>query len=99
MVVWIVHTFLWAIVSICAYSLMMRVTWAEVGGTQFTGYMAMMNLSAIIGYQLAPIFAERYNYQTIFYIAAMLETFVVLAALFIDPEETDQALDTALPSW
>ena len=95
MLVWIVHTFLWAIVSICAYSLMMRVTWAEVGGTQFTGYMAMMNLSAIIGYQLAPIFAERYNYQTIFYIAAVLETFVVLAALFIDPEETDRTLRVA----
>ena len=94
MLVWIVHTFLWAIVSICAYSLMMRVTWAEVGGTQFTGYMAMMNLSAIIGYQLAPICAERYNYQTIFYIAAVLETFVVLAALFIDPEETDRTLNT-----
>ena len=96
MVVWLIHTFLWAIVSICAYSLMMRVTWAEVGGTQFTGYMAMMNLSAIIGYQLAPIFAERYNYQTIFYIAAVLETFVVLAALFIDPEETDRTLNTAV---
>ena len=96
MFVWIVHTFLWAIVSICAYSLMMRVTWAEVGGTQFTGYMAMMNLSAIIGYQLAPIFAERYNYQTIFYIAAVLETLVVLAALFIDPEETDRTLNPGL---
>ena len=95
MLVWIVHTFLWAIVSICAYSLMMRVTWAEVGGTQFTGYMAMMNLSAIIGYQLAPLFAERYNYQTIFYIAAVLETFVVLAALFIDPKETDRTLGAA----
>ena len=96
MLVWIVHTFLWAIVSICAYSLMMRVTWAEVGGTQFTGYMAMMNLSAIIGYQLAPIFAESYDYQTIFYIAAVLETFVVLAALFIDPKETDRTLNMRL---
>ncbi|GIR75741.1 MAG: hypothetical protein CM15mP78_04400 [Candidatus Poseidoniales archaeon] len=95
MLVWSIHTFLWAIVSICAYSLMMRVTWAKVGGTQFTGYMAMMNLSAIIGYQLAPIFAERYNYQTIFYIAAVLETFVVLATLFIDPEETDRTLNVA----
>ena len=95
MVVWIIHTFLWAIVSICAYSLMMRVTWAEVGGTQFTGYMAMMNLSAIIGYQLAPLFAAQYDYQTIFYIAAMLETFVILAALLIDPEETDRTLNSA----
>ena len=96
MLVWLIHTFLWAIVSICAYSLMMRVTWAEVGGTQFTGYMAMMNLSAIMGYQLAPVFAERYNYQTIFYIAAVLETFVVLAVLSIDPEETDRTLKTAV---
>ena len=96
MLVWLIHTFLWSIVSICAYSLMMRVTWAEVGGTQFTGYMAMMNLSAIMGYQLAPVFAERYNYQTIFYIAAVLETFVVLAVLFIDPEETDRTLNAAV---
>ena len=92
MLVWVAHTFLWAIVSICAYSLMMRVTWAEVGGTQFTGYMAMMNLSAIIGYQLAPIFADRFDYQTIFYIAAFLETMVILATLYIDPEETDRTL-------
>lgn len=92
MLVWVAHTFLWAIVSICAYSLMMRVTWAEVGGTQFTGYMAMMNLSAIIGYQLAPIVAARYDYQTIFYIAAFLETMVILATLLIDPEETDRTL-------
>ncbi len=96
MLVWIIHTFLWAIVSICAYSLMMRVTWAEVGGTQFTGYMAMMNLSAIIGYQLAPLFAARYDYQTIFYIAAVLETFVILAALLIDPEETDRTLNATI---
>ena len=98
MLVWIVHTFLWAIVSICAYSLMMRVTWAEVGGTQFTGYMAMMNFSAIIGYQLAPIFAARFDYQTIFYIAAVLETFVILAALYIDPEETDRTLNIPVES-
>ena len=56
----------------------------------------MMNLSAIIGYQLAPIFAGQYDYQTIFYIAAVLETFVILAALFIDPEETDRTLNTGI---
>ena len=49
-----------------------------------------MNLSAIIGYQLAPIFADRFDYQTIFYIAAFLETMVILATLYIDPEETDR---------
>ena len=57
--------------------------------------MEIMKLSAIIGYQLAPIFAGSYDYQTIFYIAAVLETFVVLASLFIDPEETDRLLGAA----
>ena len=27
---------------------MMKVTWPEVGGTQYTAYMAMMNLSAVM---------------------------------------------------
>lgn len=44
MLVWMVHAFLWPIVSICDYPFVMRVIWAKVGGTQFTGYMAVMNL-------------------------------------------------------
>ena len=50
----------------------------------------MMNLSAIIGYQLAPVFAENYNYQANFSNASVLETLVFLAALFIDSEVTDR---------
>jgi hypothetical protein len=46
--------------------------------------MAMMNLSTIIDYQLAPMFAENYNYQAIFSNASVLETLVFLANLFID---------------
>ena len=88
MTVWSLQTFVWAMVSINIYSLMMRITWTEVGGTQFTGYMAMMNLSAIIGYQLTAPLAARFDYSTLFYIAALLETVVILGAMFIDPEET-----------
>ena len=88
MTVWSLQTFVWAMVSINIYSLMMRITWTEVGGTQFTGYMAMMNLSAIIGYQLTAPLAARFDYSTLFYIAALLETIVILGAMFIDPEET-----------
>ena len=88
MTVWSLQTFVWAMVSINIYSLMMRITWAEVGGTQFTGYMAMMNLSAIIGYQLTAPLAARFDYSTLFFIAALLETIVIFGAMFIDPEET-----------
>lgn len=94
MTIWSIRTFGWAVVMINIYSLMMKVTWGEVGGTQFTGYMAMMNLSAIIGYQLAEPFASRFDYPTLFIIAAVLETFVILAVLFIDPSQTRRTLVT-----
>ena len=94
MTIWSIRTFGWAVVMINIYSLMMKVTWGEVGGTQFTGYMAMMNLSAIIGYQLAEPIASRFDYPTLFVIAAVLETLVVLAVLFIDPSQTRRELSS-----
>ena len=92
MAIWSLRTFGWAVVMVNIYSLMMKVTWGEVGGTQFTGYMAMMNLSAIIGYQLAEPFASRFDYPTLFIMAAVFETLVVLAVMFIDPDQTRREL-------
>ena len=90
--IWSLSTFVMALVSINLYSLMMRITWGEVGGTQFTGYMAMMNLSAIIGYQIAGPLSERFDYPTLFLIAGALETLIILAAIYIDPDETNREL-------
>ena len=92
MTIWSLRTFAWSMVAINLYALMMKITWSEVGGTQFTAYMAMMNLSAIIGYQLTEPLASRFDYPTLFMIAAILETFVIIAALFIDPTETKREL-------
>ena len=90
--IWSIRTFVFAMVSINVFSLMMRITWSEVGGTQFTAYMAMMNLSAIIGYQLTEPLAGRFDYPTLFLIAAVLETLLIGAALYIDPDETRREL-------
>ena len=92
MTIWTLHTFVWSLATINLYSLMMMITWGEVGGTQFTGYMAMMNLSAVIGYQLTSPLSNTFDYQTLFYIAALLETLVILAVIYIDPEETRNTL-------
>ena len=93
MTIWCLRTFAWSMVSINIFSLMMRITWGEVGGTQFTGYMAMMNLSAIIGYQLTGPIASKFDYPTLFLIAAALETLVIIATMFIDPNETRRTLE------
>ena len=95
--VWSLKNFGWSVVMINIYSLMMKVTWGEVGGTQFTGYMAMMNLSAIIGYQLTGPLAERFDYPTLFLIGAALQTLVILAVLWIDPDQTRRELESPGP--
>jgi PAT family beta-lactamase induction signal transducer AmpG len=91
--IWSIRSFGWSVVMINIYSLVMKVTWGEVGGTQFTAYMAMMNLSAIIGYQLTGPLANRFDYQTLLLIGAVLETLVIVAVLWIDPNETRRRFD------
>ena len=93
--IWSLRIFGWSVVMINIYSLVMKVTWGEVGGTQFTGYMAMMNVSAIIGYQLTGPLASRFDYQTLLLVGAVLETLVILAVLWIDPDETRRTLDNS----
>jgi PAT family beta-lactamase induction signal transducer AmpG len=91
---WSIHTFIWGMASINIFSLMMKITWPEVGGTQFTAYMAMMNLSAVIGYALTNVFAERFNYSSLILLSAVFESIVILSVMFIDPEETRRVLGT-----
>ena len=91
--IWSLRSFGWSVVMINIYSLVMKVTWGEVGGTQFTAYMAMMNLSAIIGYQLTEPLANRFDYQTLLMIGGVLETLVIFAVLWIDPDETRRTLE------
>ena len=71
---------------------MMKITWPEVGGTQFTAYMAMMNLSAVIGYALTEVFAEQFNYASLILLSAVFESIVILSVMFIDPDETRRVL-------
>ncbi len=72
----------------------MKITWPEVGGTQFTAYMAMMNLSAVIGYALTEVFAEQFNYASLILLSAVFESIVILSVMFIDPDETRRVLGT-----
>ena len=90
--IWALRTFVLYVAAINLYSVMMKITWKEVGGTQYTTYMALMNLSAVVGYALTDSLAGRFDFVTLFYIAGLLETIVIFALLFIDTEETHRVL-------
>ena len=73
----------------------MRITWERVGGTQFTAYMAMLNLSAIIGYRMTEPLTGAFDAPTLFMIGAATQILTLPIALALDPSETRRVLGHA----
>ena len=90
--IWALRTFVLYVAAINLYSVMMKITWKDVGGTQYTTYMALMNLSAVVGYAITETLAGQFDFVTLFYIAGVLETVVIFALFYIDTEETQRVL-------
>ncbi|MEC8874831.1 MAG: MFS transporter, partial [Candidatus Thermoplasmatota archaeon] len=80
---------------ICVIAVCMKMTWSKVGGTQFTAYMSMFNLSGVMAYtftgRMLQIFDN--NYSTTIYVGAALTMFTVFFLVFIDPEECNRVLE------
>ena len=81
---------------ICIISVSMRLTYSKAGGTQFTAYMSMFNLSAVIAYQFTGRMVEIFDYISALYLGAALTLFTVVFLIFIDPDECDRVLEGRL---
>jgi PAT family beta-lactamase induction signal transducer AmpG len=78
---------------ICVIAVAMRLTFSKAGGSQFTAYMSMFNLSAVMAYFFSAQMMQRFDYITCLYIGAALTLFTVVLLYFIDPEEVDRVLE------
>ena len=81
---------------ICIISVSMRLTYSKAGGTQFTAYMSMFNLSAVIAYQFTGTMVEIIDYISALYLGAGLTLITVWFLVFIDPDECDRVLEGRL---
>ena len=77
---------------ICVIAVAMRLTFSKAGGSQFTAYMSMFNLSAIMAYLFTGTMTQRFDYITCLYIGAALTLFTVILLWFIDTDEVDRVL-------
>ena len=93
----IVQAFVGGIAWICIISLSMRLTWSKVGGTQFTAYMSLFNLSGVFAYTLTERMIEIFDYSSAIYVGATLTMITVVMLIFIDEDETDRVLEGRLP--
>ena len=73
--VWIVWTFIWGIVGNNVVALLMSLTESDLGGTQFSLYMTLINVGALSGTLLSPSILEALggNYPNLFLIGAVLQ--------------------------
>jgi len=80
---------------ICVIAVAMKMTWSKVGGTQFTAYMSMFNLSAVTAYTFTGRMLEIFdnNYGVTLYVGAALTMITVFFLIFIDPEECNKVLE------
>ena len=92
----IAQAFIAGIAWICIISLSMRLTWSKVGGTQFTAYMSLFNLSGVMAYGFTGRMIEIFDYQSAIYIGAALTMISAIMLIFIDEDETDRVLEGRL---
>ena len=92
----IAQAFIAGIAWICIISLSMRLTWSKVGGTQFTAYMSLFNLSGVLAYGFTGRMIEVFDYQSAIYIGAALTMISAIMLIFIDEDETDRVLEGRL---
>ena len=78
--------------QVSMFSMFMEIAWPPVAATQFTAYMAMLNLSNGIGASLAGIVESSFSMQGCFYVFGVLQILGLVLLMFIDPKQTRTTL-------
>ncbi len=91
------ESLLLAVLNVSLFALFMSVACPRVAATQFTAYMALLNLSTTIGLRLAGPFDEWLSVREIYLAAGGLQLLLVLVLPFIDPGEARRRLEGRTP--
>jgi PAT family beta-lactamase induction signal transducer AmpG len=87
-----VEAFVLGVFAVSFFALAMGVSWPKVAATQFTAYMAFMNLSRVFGSKCAPVINELLEFGAIYFAMGVFQILIVLPLPFIDPHQTRRAL-------
>ena len=84
--------------SAALFALLMGVSWPAVAASQFTAYMALLNLGRTLGSKLAGPAREAFDTQGVFLAAGILQIAVLVLLLPIDPRQNRRELGEGDPS-
>jgi MFS transporter, PAT family, beta-lactamase induction signal transducer AmpG len=99
---WRDHTFIYAfacgqelflgMLSASLFALLMGVSWPAVAASQFTAYMALLNLGRTLGGKLAGLVSDLWEVHGIFLVCGATQIVVLLLLLPIDPHQNRREL-------
>ena len=81
-----------ALLSVSLFALFMSISWPRIAATQFTTYMAFLNLSTTLGSYSAGLLSNDYTATEILMFAGIIQALIVLPVLLIDPQQTRRVL-------
>jgi PAT family beta-lactamase induction signal transducer AmpG len=87
-----VEAFLAGMITVAFFSLAMGVSWPKVAATQFTAYMACLNLATALASKLEPILIQHITMAQIYFAMAVVQLLAVVVLLMIDPGQTRRVL-------
>ncbi len=83
----LIEPLLQSLATVSLFALFMDISWPRVAATQFTAYMACLNLSSAMGNWLAGALDQRLSVAAIFVVAGLIQLGVVALLLGIDPQQ------------
>jgi MFS transporter, PAT family, beta-lactamase induction signal transducer AmpG len=90
----LVDTWMGSMISASLFAMYMTVSWPKVAATQFTVYMAILNMSTVIGLKSSGMISEMFTLPMIFVGAGILQVVVLGIFPFIDVHQARRVLST-----
>ena len=77
--------------SVGFLSMAMRISWTQAAATVFTTYMALSNVSAVLGKRMVGTIHEKFGYEPSFYISATMFALPLCLLLLVNPRQVDES--------
>ena len=88
----LIDTWMGSMISASLFAMYMTVSWPRVAATQFTAYMAILNLSTVIGLKSSGFISDALSLPIIFIGAGILQLIVISIFPFIDVHQARRVL-------
>jgi len=88
----LLDTLMSSMISASLFAMYMTVSWPKVAATQFTAYMAILNLSTVVGLKLSGMLEATFSLPVIFVGAGLLQLAALVVFPFIDVHQARREL-------